>query len=345
MVTRAREKLQTAQSEAHAAEQRYRVALAERDETAAAIAELEQQIPVLRMQEAILRAEVAQRAADLYKNSGSPGVLDILDSDGANEAARRTAFNRATEQYDTTRAGLLKAAGDQLEQKQHELEQRRAELDELVPRLERERATFEAKVAEANKALQVAEEIGALRALGEPVMGPPVLTPIELVAWYRTTGAKPRLHGVTVEQLAQMFIEEGQAENVRGDFAFAQSYIETGGFYYNGQDNNFAGMGFCDGCTSETVFPTAREGVRAQIQHLRNYADKRSRTGDLHFAPSPYWYGQDPARAASNFDTFFAKGWAPTWQMMGKGNWATDPNYSGKVIGVYNRMVEFNKGG
>jgi hypothetical protein len=345
MVTRAREKLQAAQSEAHAADNRYRAALAERDETQAAIADLEQQIPVLRMQEALLRAEVAQRAAALYKSSGKPGVLDILDSEHADEAARRAAFTRATEQYDTTRAGLLKAAGDQLEQKQHELEQRRAELDDLVPRLEQEQATFEAKVAEANKALEVAEEIGALRALGEPVMGPPVLSPIEIVAWYRSTGAKPRLSGVTVDQLAQMFVEEGLAENVRGDFAFAQSYIETGGFYYNGADNNFAGLGFCDGCKSETVFPTARDGVRAQIQHLRNYSDKRSRTADLHNAPSPYWYGQDPARAASNFDTFFAKGWAPTWQMMGKGNWATDPNYAGKVIGVYNRMVEFNKGG
>jgi flagellum-specific peptidoglycan hydrolase FlgJ len=48
--------------------------------------------------------------------------------------------------------------------------------------------------------------------------------------------------------------------------------------------------------------------------------------------------------AASNFDSFFAKGWAPTWQMMGHGNWATDPNYASKVIGVYNRMVGAAKG-
>ena len=26
---------------------------------------------------------------------------------------------------------------------------------------------------------------------------------------------------------------------------------------------------------------------------------------------------------------------------MGKGNWATDPNYSAKVIGIYIRMVVF----
>lgn len=345
MVTRAREKLQAAQSEAHAAENRYQSALAERDQAQAEIAELEQQIPVLRWQEAALRGEVAARAAALYKSAGAPGVLGVLSSKSAEEAARKSAFTQAAAEHDLGRAALLKEYGNQLAAKEAQLEARRGELDALVPRLESERANFQAKVAEANKALEVAEEIGALRALGEPVMGPPVLSPAELVAWYRSTGSKPRLSGVTIEQLAQMFIEEGLAENVRGDFAFAQSYVETGGFYYNGADNNFAGLGFCDGCKSETVFPTARDGVRAQIQHLRNYSDRKSRTPDLRNAPSPWWYGQDPAVAAEHFDTFFAKGWAPTWQMMGKGNWATDPNYAGKVIGVYNRMIAFNKGG
>src|SRR5947207_1059417 len=115
---------------------------------------------------------------------------------------------------------------------------------------------------------------------------------------------------------------------------------ETGGFHAGGSDNNFSGLGACDGCRGETRFPTARDGIRAQIQHLRNYADRNSRASDLSNPPSPYWYGADPGTAARNFDTFFAKGWAPIWQMMGHGNWATDPNYASKVTGVYNRMVE-----
>ena len=60
---------------------------------------------------------------------------------------------------------------------------------------------------------------------------------------------------------------------------------------------------------------------------------------------SPYLYGADPANAVRRFDGFYAKGWAPTWSNMGKGNWATDPNYAGKVIGVYNAMVKFSQGG
>ena len=50
-----------------------------------------------------------------------------------------------------------------------------------------------------------------------------------------------------------------------------------------------------------------------------------------------------PSRA--RFDTYFAKGWAPTWSDMGHGNWATDPNYAGKVIGVYHSMVAFSRDG
>ncbi|HEX6311173.1 MAG TPA: hypothetical protein VF152_06070, partial [Acidimicrobiia bacterium] len=32
------------------------------------------------------------------------------------------------------------------------------------------------------------------------------------------------------------------------------------------------------------------------------------------------------------------KGKAPTWNVMGNGNWATDPAYAGKVLSLYNHM-------
>ncbi len=40
-----------------------------------------------------------------------------------------------------------------------------------------------------------------------------------------------------------------------------------------GGDNNFAGIGACDSCAGGDRFANAREGVRAQIQLLRFYAD------------------------------------------------------------------------
>jgi peptidoglycan hydrolase CwlO-like protein len=353
-VARAREALQQAQAEANAAHARYQKAVSDRDQAQTQIAELEAAIPPLRAredqlraQETLLRAQLATRAAALYKNTNPTAGLEALGSKDRLKAGRKTKLTEAADEFDDERARLLRETADSLQQvqveldaKRVELEDKRAELDGLIARLDQEKAAFDQKVAEANRKLEVAEEIGALRALGEPVMGPPVLSATEIVAWYRSTGSSPRLSGgTTIDQLAQIFIEEGMAENVRGDLAFAQAYIETGGFRAGGSDNNFSGLGACDGCSGENHFPTALDGVRAQIQHLRNYADRRSRASDLAHAPSPYWYGADRATAARNFDTFFAKGWAPTWQMMGRGNWATDLNYSSKVIGIYNRMI------
>ena len=135
-------------------------------------------------------------------------------------------------------------------------------------------------------------------------------------------------------------MDEGKAEHVRPELAFAQSIIETGSFG-NALDNNYAGIGACDSCQGEPAFPTPRDGVRGQIQLLRNYADPTSRAANLANPPSPTIYGNDPVRAAQSYDTFFAKGRTPTWNVMGNGNWATDPGYAQKVLTVYFQMVSF----
>jgi peptidoglycan hydrolase CwlO-like protein len=353
-IVRARDEVQRAQAEANAAHARYQNAINERDRAQRQIGELEAAIPALRAQEAELRArevelraQLGTRAAALYKNAEPFPGLEVLAAKDRMNAGRRTKLTEAADDFDNERAAQLRETADRLQQvhvefeaKRTELEAKQVELDGLVARLDEQKATLDQKVAEANRKLQVAEEIGALRALGEPVMGSPVLTAPEIVAWYRSTGSSPRLSGgMSIDELIVIFLREGLDENVRGDLAFAQAFIETGGFRAGGRENNFSGLGACDTCSGQREFPTALAGVRAQIQHLRNYADRRSRAADLAHPPSPDWYGRDPATAANNFDTFFAKGWAPTWQMMGRGNWATDPNYSSKVIGIYNRMI------
>jgi hypothetical protein len=186
-------------------------------------------------------------------------------------------------------------------------------------------------------------------AWGIPVMGPATLSAAQLARWFRATGRSAAIP-VSIEALAQYYIDEGAAENVRGDLAFAQSVVETGYFGFVGSmvkpaNNNYAGMGACDSCNSGTQFPTAQIGIRAQIQHLRNYADLSSRAANLANPPVPQWYAPttlDPVRAAYNFDHFFAKGRAPTWNQMGNGNWATAPNYASVVLSTYNRMLVFN---
>ncbi|GHV47769.1 hypothetical protein FACS189499_05860 [Clostridia bacterium] len=80
-------------------------------------------------------------------------------------------------------------------------------------------------------------------------------------------------------ELGAIFIEEGNAEGVRGDVAFCQSILETGWFAFKGSSvspsqNNFCGLGAVGGGAKGVSFATAREGVRAQIQHLKAYASK-----------------------------------------------------------------------
>ena len=194
---------------------------------------------------------------------------------------------------------------------------------------------------------------GAATPEGVPVMGPSQLGAAELANWFGATGRTPAIP-VSMLQLARYYIAEGRAEGVRGDIAFAQSVVETGYFGFVGsivkpENYNYAGMGACDSCNSGRQYPTARVGVRAQIQHLRNFADPGSRAILLAHPPVVEWYGRrssgvlDPSLAIYNFDTFFAKGAAPTWnQMGGPGKWASAPSYATAILQVYNRMLTFN---
>lgn len=110
------------------------------------------------------------------------------------------------------------------------------------------------------------------------IMGKAQATASQMAAFCLSKNASPQLPSCTVEELARMFIEEGEAEGVRGDVAFAQSLHETGYFKYGGivtpEMNNFAGIGALNGnATGQAAsFPDPRTGVRAQIQHLKAYA-------------------------------------------------------------------------
>ncbi len=112
------------------------------------------------------------------------------------------------------------------------------------------------------------------------IMGTPTATAVQMALYCRSKNASPQLTGCTLEELAQMFIEEGKVEGVRGDVAFAQSLKETGYFKYGGivlpTQNNYAGIGALNGNATgqAATFPSPRIGVRAQIQHLKAYASK-----------------------------------------------------------------------
>jgi hypothetical protein len=190
-----------------------------------------------------------------------------------------------------------------------------------------------------------------------PVMGKSRLTPAQMAAFFHANTRSPYRATVPVEFLAAYYVTEGNAEGVAGDIAFAQAILETGWFSFpssgqvRGSDNNFAGMGAFDGASGQWVFrfPTARIGVRAQLQHLRVYADPNVNTTGSNLG-SPLakdrenrypdrWRWVRNATNSSGRHLYWAR--ARNWEDFGGGMWATDPAYSTKVLNLYNNMRAF----
>jgi hypothetical protein len=165
-----------------------------------------------------------------------------------------------------------------------------------------------------------------------PIMGASRLTGTDLARWFRSQRRAARTT-VPIEELTGIYISEGDAAGVRGDIAFAQSVLETGAFFFpdRGQvrptDNNFAGIGACDSCSTGRGYPDARTGVRAQIQLLRAYADASVSATNLGYPPV------DP-----KLPNFFLKGRAPTWSGL-TGTWATSTTYAPKIFELYFRIL------
>lgn len=157
----------------------------------------------------------------------------------------------------------------------------------------------------------------------------------EMAAWFSSRRISGVRASVSIERLAQLFVEEGNREGVAGDVAFVQSVLETGWFRFpdHGQVrpefNNFAGIGAVDGgsVSGPARFPDARTGVRAQIQHLRAYAD-----------PSVTCSNFATPRVTPRCHLVSPKGKAPNWSQFGSGVWATDPGYASKVASLYSQM-------
>jgi Mannosyl-glycoprotein endo-beta-N-acetylglucosaminidase len=284
----------------------------------------QQKLDATRAEMARLKQIVRDRAAYMYSHADTPStaVVDIqhvVDLDAGKKYAE------SATQTDGVSA--------QLDQRRAELENARAQQEQEKSRLDEAQAALQALTAHQKKLL---DQAGAV-----PVMGDAELSAAEVTAWFESRGVKYRLAGgMPIGDLVQIYMDEGKAEHVRPELAFAQSIIETGSFG-NALDNNYSGIGACDSCQGEPAFPTPRDGVRGQIQLLRNYADPTSRAANLANPPSPTIYGSDPVRAAQLYDTFFAKGRTPTWNVMGNGNWATDPGYAQKVLTVYFQMVSY----
>jgi peptidoglycan hydrolase CwlO-like protein len=298
----------------------------------AAVADTQQKLDATRAEAARLQGIVRERAAVIYTSAHQPQIA-VGDIEHVEDLNAGRQYAQAATRTDVRRIGDLNHQADALDAKLQDLQRQRDQQQQEQERLANAKAALETLTTRQK---QVLDQAGTV-----PVMGAAQLTADDVSGWFAARGVRYRLAGnTTMKDLVEMYFEEGAAEHIRPELAFAQAVLETGSFGH-ALDNNYSGIGACDSCSDEIAFPTPRDGVRGQMQLLRNFADPTSRAAGLANPPSPQIFGRDPTAAAASFDTYVAKGRIPTWNLMGNGNWATDPNYASKVLVIYFDMVTF----
>ena len=136
-----------------------------------------------------------------------------------------------------------------------------------------------------------------------------------------------------IRTMATIFYEEAAKENIKAEVVWTQTMKETGYFKFGGQVKieqfNFAGIGAVDGGAAGASFPDVRTGVRAQIQHMKAYADASITKNTLSSACV------DP-----RFDLVNPKGTAPYVEWLGQKEnpggygWATGKEYGIDIVGM-----------
>ena len=117
----------------------------------------------------------------------------------------------------------------------------------------------------------------------------------------------------TIREFCEIIYEEATDENVKPEVVFGQAMKETGYLQFGGdvqiEQFNFAGLGATGNGVHGNSFANIREGIRAQVQHLKAYASKDSlnhdcvdvRFGYVNRRSAPYveWLGikENPNKA------------------------------------------------
>lgn len=138
----------------------------------------------------------------------------------------------------------------------------------------------------------------------------------------------------SVLDMIPLYISEGKAEGIRGDIAFAQSCLETGNFAFSGSavtldQNNFCGMGVTSNGMKGNSFDTPQIGIRAQIQHLKAYANSDPLVNGC-IAPRFKYV----SRGSAEFVEWLGIQENP----QGKG-WAAGAKYGEKILNILNKIT------
>ncbi|MGA7933792.1 MAG: N-acetylmuramoyl-L-alanine amidase [Kovacikia sp.] len=126
--------------------------------------------------------------------------------------------------------------------------------------------------------------------------------------------------------LARFYREEGNMEGINYDIAFSQMCVETNFLRFGKESkpthHNFGGLGG-GGEALEASFPSVRVGVRAQIQHLKAYANTEPLVQEI----------VDP-----RFQ-FVTRGIVPLVGQLG-GRWSADRQYGDRIMAILKRLYE-----
>ena len=178
------------------------------------------------------------------------------------------------------------------------------------------------------------------------IMGHSDVTIAQMVAYYKKnnltydqySGSLSQYNGVlakggaaNIEIYCTIFKQEAEAEGVCVEVAFAQAMLETGFLKFGGDvkpdQYNFAGIGATGGVPGNE-FSDVREGIRAQIQHLKCYASDAALNNPC---VDPRWGS-------------WLRNKAPYVQWLSKANnpygigWATDAGYAEKLLNMIKNL-------
>ena len=118
------------------------------------------------------------------------------------------------------------------------------------------------------------------------IAGEAQTTTAQMKAYYKARGVTypssvySKKGASTIDKFVKIVYEESVDEGIRPEVVFAQICRETRFLQFGGQVKakqcNFAGLGVTGEDTSGETFDSVRQGVRAQVQHLKAYANTES---------------------------------------------------------------------
>ena len=165
-----------------------------------------------------------------------------------------------------------------------------------------------------------------------PIAGTATATAAQMVAYIKSVN--PNV-AKSVINMIPLYLSEGRTEGIRGDLAFAQSCLETGNFTFKGSavtldQNNFCGMGVTRNGMKGSSFSTPQMGIRAQVQHLKAYANKEALVNAC----------VDPRFK------YVTRGCIPHVEILGiqenpqRNGWSAGKNYGGQILDILSRILK-----